>query len=136
MPSVIPSASPILQSATPPACQLDSIIVPDRTAIVCGAIAVLDQKDSLNSSGPAGTSLQRGAETEFIEYSTANGKVARVLGHWTFGSVGALAVDVLWSNASGSVLIGVIPDNGDGRAGVISGNEFTPLPATAVSGTW
>jgi hypothetical protein len=59
-----------------------------------------------------------------------------VLGHWTFGGVGALAVDVLWSNASGSVLIGVIPDRGDGRAGVISGNEFTPLPATAVSGTW
>jgi hypothetical protein len=139
-PSVIPSASPsassALQPATAPSCQLDSIIVPDSSAIVCGAITELDQKDSLNSSGPAGTSLQRGAETEFIEYSTANGKVARVLGHWTFGSVGALAVDVLWSNASGSVLIGVIPDSSDGRAGVISGNEFTPLPATAVSGTW
>jgi hypothetical protein len=136
MPSVIPSASPILQSATPPACQLDSIVVPDGTAIVCGAITELDQKDSLTSSGPAVTSLQRGAETEFIEYSTGNGKVTRILGHWTFGSVGALAIDVLWSNASGSVLIGVIPDSGDGRAGVISGNEFTPLPATAVSGTW
>jgi hypothetical protein len=36
-------------------------------------------------------------------------------------------MDVLWSNASGSVLIGVIPDSGGGRVGVISRNEFTPL---------
>jgi hypothetical protein len=39
---------------------------------------------------------------------------------------------VLWSNPSGSVLIGVIPaaaaDSGY-RIGVISGNRFTPLPA-------
>jgi len=63
--------------------------------------------------------------------------VARILGYWGFGSVGALSVEVLWSNASGSVLIGVIPDSGDGRVGVISGNEFTPLPAAALqSGTW
>lgn len=57
-------------------------------------------------------------------------------------SVGGLSVDVLWSNASGSVLIGVIPDSGAGRAGVISGNDFTPLPlpgaasAAFESGTW
>jgi hypothetical protein len=65
----------------------------------------------------------------------------RVLGHWTFGSVGALSVGVLWFNASGSVLIGVIPDSGGGRVGVISGNEFTPLPTATAgepsdSGTW
>ena len=53
----------------------------------------------------------------------------------------ALSVEVLRSNASGSVLIGVIPDSGGGRVGVISGNEFTPLPATvasepSLSGTW
>jgi hypothetical protein len=39
------------------------------------------------------------------------------------------------------VLIGVIPDSGGGRVGVISRNEFTPLHATvasapALSGTW
>ena len=57
-------------------------------------------------------------------------------------SVGALSVEVLWSNASGSVLIGVIPDGGGGRVGVISGNEFTPLPLSGAastpmqSGTW
>jgi len=40
------------------------------------------------------------------------------------------------------VLIGVIPDSGGGRVGVISGNDFTPLPlpgaasAAFGSGTW
>jgi hypothetical protein len=39
------------------------------------------------------------------------------------------------------VLIGVIPNAGNGRIGVISGNTFTPLPAQvassgAVTGTW
>jgi hypothetical protein len=64
--------------------------------------------------------------------------VARILGHWTFGKVGALSIEVLWSNASGSVLTGVIPDSGGGRVGVISGNEVTPLPVSAAfeSGAW
>jgi hypothetical protein len=124
------------QPVTPPTCQEDSIITPDGSAIVCGAITALNETLKPNGGG-----LQRGAETEFFEYSTTSGKVARVLGHWTFGSVGALSVEVLWSNASGSVLIGVIPDRAGGRVGVISGNEFTPLPATvasapALSGTW
>ena len=97
----------------------------------------LINQGSLSVTPLPGTLLHRGAETEFIEYSTATGKVGRVLGHWTFGSVGGLSINVLWSNASGSVLIGVIPGGDNGRAGVISGNEFTPLPLpTAVSGTW
>jgi hypothetical protein len=79
--------------------------------------------------------------TEFREYSTATGKVAGILGDWTFGNVGVLAVNVLWSDASGSVLVGVIPDAGFGRVGVIRGNTFTPLPGLAVTagalaGTW
>jgi hypothetical protein len=114
---------------TPPACQLDSIITPDGSTLVCGAIAETNEKTSVTPQ----VSLRRGAETEFIEYSTASGKVTRILGHWTFGNVGALSVDVLWSNASGSVLIGVIPDSSAGRTGVISGNEFTPLPGTAAA---
>jgi hypothetical protein len=137
-PSASVSASPARQRATPPTCQEDSIITPDGSMIVCGAIAEVDR---LTSGLPA-ANPQRGAVTEFIEYSAATGKVARVLGHWTFGGVGALSVEVLWSNASGSVLIGVIPDSGGGRVGVISGNEFTPLPVSAAasaamqSGTW
>jgi hypothetical protein len=133
-PSASVSVSPARQPATPPTCQEDSIITPDGSTIVCGAIAEVDR---LNGGIPA-ANPQRGAVTEFIEYSAATGKVARVLGHWTFGKVGALSVEVLWSNASGSVLIGVIPDSGGGRVGVISGNEFTPLPVSAAfeSGVW
>jgi hypothetical protein len=139
------SASPISVApiATAPTCQEDSIITPDGSTIVCGAItATKASGGSTLGSGPLAALLQRGAETEFIEYSVASGKVARILGYWKFGNVGALAVKVLWSNASGSVLIGVIPDSGDGRVGVISGNEFTPLPASGaasapmLSGTW
>jgi len=119
-PTPTPTSAP--QSATPLQCQLDAIITPDGSAIVCGAI------------GPTGTLPRLGAQTGFIEYSTATGKVARVLGHWAFGR-GALA-DVLWSNTSGSVLIGVIPGGDNARVGVISGNEFTPLPGTALAATW
>jgi hypothetical protein len=141
-----PSASPVSVAplTTAPTCQEDSIITPDGSTIVCGAVTATKGTGSARdgSGGPVVALLRRGAETEFIEYSAATGKVARVLGHWTFGSVGALSVEVLWSNASGSLLIGVIPDGGGGRVGVISGNEFTPLPLSGAasapmqSGTW
>jgi hypothetical protein len=131
-----PTPSPTRQPVTRPACQLDSIITPDGSTLVCGAITETNEKASVTPE----VSLQRGAETEFIEYSAASGKVTRILGHWRFGNVGALSVDVLWSDASGSVLIGVIPDSNAGRVGVISGNEFTPLPGTAAAvyggGAW
>jgi hypothetical protein len=142
------SASPISVAplTTRPTCQEDSIITLDGSTIVCGAITPTKATGSASAAASADGSvaalLRRGAETEFIGYSVATGKVARVLGHWTFGSVGALSVEVLWSNASGSVLIGVIPDGGGGRVGVISGNEFTPLPLSGAastpmqSGTW
>jgi hypothetical protein len=125
---------------TPPAlsCQEDSIITPDGSAIVCGAIQELNPKEVRTGTG---LTLQRGAGTGFFEYSTATGKVTRILGYWTSGSVGALSIDVLWSNPSGSVLIGVIPTAGNGRVGVISGNTFTPISAqvadfAALSGAW
>jgi hypothetical protein len=123
-----PASSANAQPVTPPTCQEDSIINLDGSMIVCGAIAARNETVKANGSG-----LQRGAETEYFEYSVASGKVTRVLGHWRFGSVGALSVEVLWSNASGSVLIGVIPDSGGGRVGVISGNEFTPLHSAMAS---
>jgi hypothetical protein len=85
--------------------------------------------------------LTRGAVTEFREYSAATGKITRILGQWRFASVGALSVEVLWSNPSGSVLIGVIPNAAGGRVGVIRGDTFSPLPAqvagvSALTGTW
>jgi hypothetical protein len=129
------SASPVsgatgtatLPTPPPLACQEDSIVTPDGSAVVCGAIG------EINATFTTTGALKRGAETGFFEYSTANGNVRHVLGRWTFGNVGALATDVLWSNTSGSLLIAVIPTAGDGRVGVIRGNEFTPIPAQAAS---
>lgn len=119
-----PAASPY-----GPTCQNDLIITPDGSALVCGAI----QANGVNRG--------RDAVTEFREYSTATGKIVSVFGPWTIARAGYLAVNVLWSNPSGSLLIGVIPTTGDGRVGVISGNTFTPLPgqgnSTAdQSGAW
>src|SRR5712691_4824065 len=122
-----------------PTCQQDSIITPDGSAIVCAAVAVTNEQESTPASG--GVSLRRGAVTAFYEYSAVAGTLLRALGHWSFGNVGALAVDVLWSNPSGTVLIAMIPTAGDGRVGIISGNQFTPLKARSASvspdsGTW
>lgn len=121
-----------------PGCQEDSVITPDGSAVVCGAIEATSETVNPNATG---SPLKRGAQTAFFEFSTVTGKVTRTLGRWTFPRVGALAVDVLWTSPSGSVLIGVIPTAGDGRVGIIRGNEFTPLstPAAGVSvdsGIW
>jgi hypothetical protein len=115
-----PTVSPS-RIGSPPTCGEDAIITPAATRIVCGAIAALS----------GGTELRQPAETEFLEFSASTGSVTRILGHWTFGNVSTLAIDVLWSNASGSVLVGVIPDAESGRVGVIQGNEFTPLPTSS-----
>jgi hypothetical protein len=40
-----------------------------------------------------------------------------------------LVIDLLWSDAPGRVLIGVIRAGGRNWVGVISGNKFTPLNA-------
>jgi hypothetical protein len=121
-------------SPYPPACQQDLIITPDGSSVVCGAIQGIEHTSN-------GVDHGRDAVTEFREYSTATGKIVRVFGHWTFARIGTLAVNVLWSNSSGSLLIGVIPTTGTGRVGVISGNTFTPIPgqgnSTAdQSGAW
>ncbi len=129
------------QGATAPslACQEDSVITPDGSLIVCGAMETLKTTEK-TSHGQF--SLLSDVETGFVEYSAATGQVTHIIGHWTFNNERSASVEVLWSNASGSVLIGVIPSaNGYGRVGVISGNEFTPLPAQAasvspLSGTW
>ncbi len=124
-----PTASSSSRLAYPPACQDDVITTPDGSKVVCGAIQLRSVTDGrLNS------------ETEFREFSAVTGKVSHILGYWTFDTLGANAVGVLWSNSSGSVLIGVIPGGSDGRVGVISGNTFTPMPGPAPAdgqyGTW
>jgi hypothetical protein len=123
VPSPAGTGVPVPQSV--PTCQLDTIVTPDGSAVVCGAIGVYDMNG-----------VHRNAVTEFYEFSTSTGRVASVLGHWHIKNVGALVVNVLWSNADGSILIGAIPDPGSGRFGIIRGNTFTALntPANAPAG--
>jgi hypothetical protein len=136
-PSAVPSAQPTPAAAASPLtflqianCDLNDIITPDGSAIVCGAGGI--------------TSLQRTSrdiEAGFVEYSTATGKVLRIFGQRTVDNAGAVAANVLWSNASGSVVIGSIPNHGDGELGIVSRNHFTPLslpPNTEApfGGTW
>jgi hypothetical protein len=106
--------SPGAQSART-ACQADSIITPDGTTIVCFAPL-------------------RG----FLEYSAKSGKLLRVLG--PAGGLEARAL--LWSDASGRVLIGaMLLPGGQFRVGIISGSTFTPLspavnPTSPLYGAW
>jgi hypothetical protein len=88
-------------------CQEDLILTPDGSAVVCGAT---------NGS-------EAGPETAFDEFSTANGRLARTLARWAVSP----SVDVLWSNSSGSVLIGVASLNGSAEVGMITAGTFTPL---------
>ena len=91
-----------------------SIITPDGSAIVYAAspLARADSKlpHAYTTSG-------------FAEFSTATGRVTRILGSWS----GPEAVNVLWSDANGRVLIGIIASADRAYVGVISGNTFTPL---------
>jgi hypothetical protein len=80
--------------------------------------------------------------TGFPEFSAATGRLTRIVGDWPINQQHepASVIEVLWSDASGRVLIGVIHSAGRYWAGVISGNKFTPLnvgrdPA-ADFGTW
>jgi hypothetical protein len=123
-PPALPAEHPSPQSR-PPACQMDLIITPDGSKVVCGAIQIQVLVGGLLND-----------VTQFREYSTATGQVTPILGYWKFHNVIPNAAAVLWSNASGSVLIGVIPGGGHGgRIGVISGNSFTPLPRAVSAAT-
>jgi serine/threonine protein kinase len=96
-------------------CQPDDIITTDGSAVVCPATELL------------GTESDRIAKSAYLEFSPTTGTVVRTLAKWTQTNAGVLAVDVLWSNPSGSVLIGEIPNKGDGEVGMITANHFTPL---------
>ena len=112
-------------------CDKNAIITPGGSTVVCS-----EQTGTFPPSSFTAT-----VKTSFAEFSTATGKLTHVLGHVTdsngdgFSSIWS---DVLWSNASGSVLIGVIP-KGDKtyQVGVITGNKFSPLPSnTYVASVW
>ncbi|HEX6527920.1 MAG TPA: hypothetical protein VF070_49045 [Streptosporangiaceae bacterium] len=108
-------------------CERDTLVTPDGSVVIGGA---LESPDATPNTS-----------VEFLEYSTATGKVVHVLGQEALKNVQERTAAVLWSNSSGSILIGAIPDSGNGQVGIIRGNTFTPLnvPDDAIPGegdTW
>ena len=95
------------------------IITPNGSAVACasGEIIKIAKNGVIRYS------------TGFPEFSAATGRVTRIVGDWPINQQHepALVVDLLWSGASGQVLIGEIHSAGRDWVGVISGNEFTPL---------
>jgi hypothetical protein len=108
-------------------CQTDEIITPDGSTVVCGAT---DFTRRSGQHSPVG----------FLEYSTTTGKVVRTLHSQRSKTA---IIGLMWSNASGSVLIGAVPGgrSGLGQVGIITGSTFTPLPVPgalnpAFAGVW
>jgi hypothetical protein len=96
------------------------IITPDGSAIVGASSEITNIPKNGNITFTTG----------FPEFSVATGHLTRVVGHWQPNQWhDPEVIDLLWSDASGRVLIGVIKSAGRNWVGVISGNTFTPLNA-------
>jgi hypothetical protein len=113
-------------------CTVGMIITPDGSAVICPddtIIKIAQDRSETHSTG-------------FPEFSTATGRVTRIVGHWAQDQPGdAVVENVLWSDASGRVLIGIVGSGGGHWVGIISGNTFTPLndrwPRTGyIFGAW
>lgn len=101
-------------------CAGGSLITPDGTTVVCAAQEAHVGQKGINPVSGSG----------FAEFSAASGKLIRILGQAKAGTGGRTAMDVLWSDPSGRVLIGAVRLAGRMRVGVISGNTVTLLPVT------
>jgi hypothetical protein len=101
-------------------CSPGSLITSDGTTVVCAA--------QLAHAGPK--VLNPASGSGFAEFSAASGKLLRILGQAKAGTRARTAMDVLWSDPSGRVLIGAVRLAGRMRVGVISGNRVTLLPVT------
>jgi hypothetical protein len=95
------------------ACLSSPMLTSDGKTLVCGA---RDLSSGALLNGQIG----------FSEYAAATGKIVRVLGQRLAGPVGPY---LIWTNASGSVLIGAIqaPDFAL-SVGVITRNGYAFLP--------
>lgn len=98
-------------------CLDDMLITPNGSAIVCPA-------GNIRNAGKNGTITY---STGFPEFSVTTRSLIRITGHWPQQQNDPYVYDLLWSSASGQVLIGAIHSAGRDWIGVISGNRFTPL---------
>ena len=101
-------------------------ITPDGSAIVCPSSTITDIAKN-------GTKTY---STGFPEFSVTTGRLIRITGHWPRKHDDPFVYDVLWSGASGQVLIGMIHSAGRDWVGVISGSRFTPLNVPSSLGTY
>jgi len=98
-------------------CLDDMLITPNGSAIVCPG-------GEIRNAGKNGTITY---STGFPEFSVTTGSLIRITGHWPQKGDDPYVYDLIWSDASGRVLIGAIHSAGRDWVGVISGNRFTPL---------
>ena len=123
-----------LLAASRPAVTLANTANMGQTLYQCGSlILVPNGSEFVCASGEITKIAKDGITTYttgFPEFSAATGRVTRILGHWHPNQWHEPEViDLLWSDASGRVLIGAIHAGGRNWVGVISGNKFTPLNA-------
>jgi hypothetical protein len=107
-------------------CLQDMIITPNGSAIICpsGTITEIAKNGTITNS------------TGFSQFSVTTGRLTRITGHWPQKQEDPFAYHLLWSGASGQVLIGSITSAGRDWVGVISGNRFTPLNTPPAMGTY
>jgi len=98
-------------------CLDDMLITPNGSAIVCPG-------GKIRNAGKNGTTTY---STGFPEFSVTTGSLIRITGYWPQKGDDPYVYDLIWSDASGQVLIGAITSAGRDWVGVISGNRFTPL---------
>ena len=107
-------------------CLYDMLITPNGSAIVCPS-------SEIRNAGKNGTITY---STGFPEFSVTTGSLIRIMGHWPQKADDPYVYDLLWSDASGQVLIGAIHSAGRDWVGVISGTRFTPLSNQRSLGTY
>ena len=107
-------------------CLQDMIITPNGSAIICPSGTITDiAKDGTTTYS-----------TGFSEFSVTTGRLIRITGHWPQKQDEPFVYHLLWSGASGQVLIGSVHSAGRDWVGVISGNRFTPLNTPRTLGTY
>jgi hypothetical protein len=115
------------------ATDLTALATPDGKSVVCAAFGVLRAISPPGSTGcPA---IPPWNTTGFLEYSTTTGKLARTL-YKSNSSCAFAGDDALWTNASGSMVIGYVRLGTVTRFGVFSAHTFTPLPEPLTTKTW
>jgi hypothetical protein len=107
-------------------CLQDMIITPNGSAIICPSGTITD----IAKDGTVTYS------TGFSEFSATTGRLIRITGHWPQKQEDPFVYHLLWSGASGQVLIGSVHSAGRDWVGVISGNRFTPLNTPRALGTY